>query len=54
MKMKIKSLLAKPFAGYVYKQIRKSAATAVSDQDAIFQTLIKTGIKTELDRKSVV
>src|SRR5690242_10372442 len=51
MKMKIKSLLAKPFAGYVYKQIRKSAATAVSDQDAIFQTLIKTGIKTEFGKE---
>ncbi len=44
--MNLKSLLAKPFAGYVYKQLRKSMATAVTDQQAILNNLIKTGSKT--------
>lgn len=41
--MKIKSFLAKPFASYIYKQIRRSAATALQDQDAILKDLLKTG-----------
>ncbi len=44
--MKIKSLLAKPFAGYIYKQIKKQMETAVVDQLAIFNALIKVGAKT--------
>lgn len=44
--MKIKSFLAKPFAGYIYKQIRKGMETAVEDQQSIFHQLIKTGSKT--------
>lgn len=45
--MKFKSLLAKPFANYIHKQIRKGMQTAVADQEAIFHSLIKTGSKTE-------
>ena len=45
--MKIKSLLAKPFASYIYKQIRKGSATALQDQDSILKELIKTGKTTE-------
>ncbi len=45
--MKIKSFLAKPFASYIYKQIRKSGATALQDQDAILKDLLKTGKLTE-------
>ncbi len=45
--MKIKSFLAKPFATYIHKQIRKSAVTAVEDQEKIFQSLIKSAAKTE-------
>jgi hypothetical protein len=45
--MKIKSFLAKPFASYIYKGIRKSMATAVSDQETIFQHLVKGGKNTE-------
>ena len=45
--MKIKSFLAKPFAGYIYKQIKKGIETAVDDQFTIFNQLIKTGLKTE-------
>jgi hypothetical protein len=44
--MNLKSLLAKPFAGYVYKQIQKSKQHALADQDAILQDLLKTGRKT--------
>ncbi len=44
--MKIKSLLAKPFANYIYKQIKKGMGTAVADQDQILTQLIKTGAKT--------
>ncbi|MEO8819985.1 MAG: GH3 auxin-responsive promoter family protein [Ginsengibacter sp.] len=45
--MKFKSYLAKPFALYIYKQIKKSMLTAVADQESIFSSLIKTGTKTE-------
>ena len=49
--MKIKSFLAKPFALYIYKQIRKSILTASADQDDIFQSLVKTGLKTEFGKE---
>lgn len=44
--MKLKSLFAKPFASYIYKQVRKGMATAVEDQEAIFKELLKIGSKT--------
>lgn len=49
--MKIKSFLAKPFAAYIYKQIKKGMTTAVADQEAIFQTLIKTAVKTDFGKE---
>ena len=51
--MKIKSFLAKPFASYIYNRIQKNKASAVSDQEAIFKELVKTGSKTTfgLDHK---
>jgi hypothetical protein len=49
--MKIKSFFAKPFALYIQKQIRKSALTAAADQEHIFQSLIKTGLKTEFGKE---
>jgi len=49
--MKFKSFLAKPFAGYVYKQIRRGMETAVQDQQNIFNQLIKTGAKTEFGKE---
>ncbi|MDE3183417.1 MAG: GH3 auxin-responsive promoter family protein [Bacteroidota bacterium] len=49
--MKFKSYLAKPFALYIYKQIKKSMLTAVADQNSIFNTLIKTGLKTEFGKE---
>ncbi|MBC8004698.1 MAG: GH3 auxin-responsive promoter family protein [Verrucomicrobia bacterium] len=45
--MKIKSLLAKPFANYIYKGIRKGVGTAIQDQEAILKELIKVGKITE-------
>ena len=39
-------MLAKPFAGYIYKQIKKGMETAVADQQSIFNHLIKVGTKT--------
>lgn len=48
--MKIKSFLAKPFASYIYRQIRRSSATALSDQDAILKDLLKTVRTTEFGK----
>ena len=48
--MKIKSFFAKPFAGYVYKQIKKSMETAVEDQQSIFNQLVKIGTKTDFGK----
>jgi hypothetical protein len=44
--MKIKSLLARPYASIVHNRVRKGAASAVPDQQAIFQQLLKIGSKT--------
>ncbi|MEO5648889.1 MAG: GH3 auxin-responsive promoter family protein [Ginsengibacter sp.] len=49
--MKIKSFFAKPFATYIYKQTRRSMFTAVSDQDSLFNLLIKTAAKTEFGKE---
>jgi hypothetical protein len=44
--MNLKSLLAKPFASYVYNQVKKGSETAVADQEGVFKSLIKTGRNT--------
>ena len=49
--MNIKSILAKPFAGYIYKQIKKGMDTAVEDQQNILHNLIKVGTKTEFGKE---
>jgi hypothetical protein len=49
--MKIKSLLAKPFASYVYRSVRKGMTTALADQDAILKELLKTGQRTEFGKE---
>ncbi|MGV3593875.1 MAG: GH3 auxin-responsive promoter family protein [Sediminibacterium sp.] len=41
--MNLKSLLAKPFAQYIHKQIRRNSSNALSDQDAILKQLLKIG-----------
>lgn len=48
--MNLKSLLAKPFAGYIYKQIKKGRETAVADQESIFNQLLKVGAKTQFGK----
>src|SRR5580765_3199173 len=49
--MKIKSFLAKPFALYIYKGIRKDTLTAVEDQENILRQLVKTGRNTEYGKE---
>ena len=49
--MKIKSFLAKPFASFIHRQIKKGIETAVQDQNAIFNYLIKVGTKTDFGRE---
>src|SRR4051812_1764610 len=49
--MKIKSFLAKPFANYIYRQIKKDIASAVADQQTIFNQLLKTAAKTEFGKE---
>lgn len=44
--MKFKSLLAIPLANFIGRQIKRSMMFAVSDQQNIFNELIKTGSKT--------
>lgn len=50
--MKIKSFLAKPFASYIYKGIRKGMGTARQDQDQILKNLLKTGRNTEFGKSA--
>jgi hypothetical protein len=49
--MKIKSLLAKPFAHYIYKGIKKGANTAVEDQQNVLKELLKIGKATEFGKE---
>ena len=50
--MKIKSFLARPFASYIYKGIRKGMATAVADQENILKTQLKVGRTTEIGKEA--
>jgi hypothetical protein len=49
--MKIKSFLAKPFANYVHKGIRKGMATALEDQRRILKDLLRTGRTTDFGKE---
>ena len=42
----VKSLLAKPFASFVYRQIQKDQKNAIKDQQDILNQLIKIGAST--------
>lgn len=44
--MNIKSLLAKPFAGVIYRQIQKERNTAIADQQSILNQLLKSAKST--------
>jgi hypothetical protein len=48
--MRVKSLLAKPFAAYVHNKVQKDKQTALSDQEQIFKSLLKTGKLTEFGK----
>ncbi|MBA3829961.1 MAG: GH3 auxin-responsive promoter family protein [Taibaiella sp.] len=48
--MKIKSFLAKPYASIVQNRVRKGMATALADQQAILQQLLKYGARTAFGR----
>jgi hypothetical protein len=50
--MKIKSFLARPFASYIYKGIRKGMATAVADQENIFRQMLKVGRNTDFGKEA--
>ena len=49
--MNLKSLLARPFAHYIYNKIQKGKHTALEDQDAILKSLIKNGKDTEFGKQ---
>src|SRR3984885_6020397 len=49
--MKFKSFLAKPFASYIYRSIRKEISSALEDQENIFKALLKSGSKTAFGRE---
>ena len=44
--MKLRSFLARPYASIVHSRVRKGMATAVADQQAILQYLLKNGTRT--------
>src|SRR5690348_15847463 len=48
--MNVKSLLAKPFALYIYNKIQKDSRQALATQEAILQNLIKYGRRTAFGR----
>lgn len=48
--MGLKSLLAKPFANYIAKQVYAAAQDAVNRQQKIMQTLVKTAANTQFGR----
>jgi len=49
--MNLKTILAKPFASYIHKQLKKGAQTAVQDQETILKHLIKVGRATEFGKE---
>jgi hypothetical protein len=49
--MKIKSILAKPYASFVHASIKKGMATAVADQENILQHLLKSAASTVFGRE---
>jgi hypothetical protein len=48
--MKIKSLLAKPFANIIDTRVRRDMQSAVSDQKEILQSLLKVGSNTQFGK----
>jgi GH3 auxin-responsive promoter len=48
--MKFKSFLAKPFAAYVVKQVKRAMQNAVADQESVFRDLLKVGLTTQFGK----
>jgi hypothetical protein len=48
--MKLKSILAKPFATFISKQVQRDRQNAVKDQDSIFESLIKSAAQTQFGK----
>lgn len=48
--MNLKSLLARPFASYMYKQLQRNRQTALADQERIFRQLLAVGKTTDFGR----
>ncbi len=48
--MNLKSLLARPYANYIYSKLCKGIETAVADQHSIFKNLIRTAKDTEFGK----
>jgi phenylacetate-coenzyme A ligase PaaK-like adenylate-forming protein len=48
--MNLKSILARPFANYIYNKIKKGMDTAVLDQDNLFKHLVKSASYTEFGK----
>ena len=48
--MKIKSYLARPFAGIVHRKLQKSMLSAVEDQQKILKELLRNGVKADFGR----
>lgn len=46
MLLQLTAKLARPYANYIYRQIRRGMVTAVADQEKILQELLKEGRKT--------
>lgn len=49
--MKIKSFLARPYAAIIHSKVRKGMVTAVADQQATLQYLLKHGSKTSFGKE---
>ncbi|HZF64041.1 MAG TPA: GH3 auxin-responsive promoter family protein [Chitinophagaceae bacterium] len=49
--MNVKSILAKPFALYVYKGIKKSMQTALQDQEGILKKIVNSAAQTEFGKE---
>ncbi|HVG13456.1 MAG TPA: GH3 auxin-responsive promoter family protein [Chitinophagaceae bacterium] len=48
--MNLKSILAKPFALYIHKQVKRGMGTALQDQDSILKKLVGIGQNTEFGK----
>jgi len=49
--MDLKSLLAKPFAQYIFNRIKKNMVNAIADQDIILKNLIKKAQNTQFGKE---